>query len=160
VYRIRDGYDATTTEQSAAVQYIISCRAKTKNFDLAASHVYKRLYWWGADVLTGNNVVGIATPIVLNQTVLWGDLFNLSKESGDLSTWATPLTGSVAVTTNVSGTSGATRVYTRFLKMLRFRQINFEIQLTSNGSTSDGPAKLFTLVINAATRQLAPKAVN
>lgn len=160
VYRIRDGYDAVTTEQSASVQYAISCRAKTKNFDLAASQLFKRLHWWGADVLTSNNIVGIATPIVLGQLVLWGDLFSLGKLSSDLGTWASPLTGSVSVSTTVTGSSGATRVFAKFLKGLRFRQINFEINLTSNGSTSDGPAKLFILIINTATRQRVPKAVN
>lgn len=160
VYRIKDGFDATTNELANAASFTISCRAKTKNFDLAASQLYKRLYWWGADVLTGNNVLGIATPITIGASVLWGDLFNNSKEAPDLGTWASPLTGSVAVNSTVTGLGAGGRVFVKFLKALRFRQINFEVDLTSNGTTVDGPARLFTLIIVASTRQTVVKSVN
>lgn len=160
VFRIRDGFDAVNNEKSAAVSYAITCSAKTKNFDLAASQLFKRLYWWGADVLTGNNVIGIATPITVGATVLWGDLFNQSKKSDDLATWANPLTGSVAVNTTATGTSSASRIFVKFLKALRFRQINFEIRLTTDGTTLVGPCRLFTIMIMAATRQTAVKQVS
>lgn len=160
VYLIRDGFDATNDEESASINFTITCRAKTKNFDLAASQVYKRLYWWGADVLTGNAVTGTASPIVIGQQTLWGDLFDQNKESDDLGIWSSPFSGNVSVITNVGASSGTSRIFIKFLKGLRFRQINFEITLTSNGTTLDGPCRLFTLMIIAATRQTVVKSVS
>jgi hypothetical protein len=160
VVRIRDGFDATNNEKVGGTPFTITCSALTKNLDLAASQVNKRLFWWGADVLTGNNVIGVASPIVLGAVTLWGDIFNQGKKASDLGTWQAPLTGSVSVFSNVTAPGLTARVFAKFLKALRFRQINFRIQLTTNGTTVDGPCRLFTITIVAATKQTVVKAVN
>jgi hypothetical protein len=159
-FRLRDGFDAVNNEKVGATSFVITCIARTKNFDLAASQLFKRLYWWGADVLTSNDVMGIATPITIGASVLWGDIFSLGKKAHDLSTWTSPLTGSVSVNTTATGTSAATRIFVKFNKALRFRQINFEIRLSTDGTLGSGPAKLFTITIVAATRQVVVKQVS
>lgn len=136
----------------------VNCRVKTKNFDMAISHQFKRLWWWGADVSTDRDIRGIATPIVFTFNVTWAQL--ASYRWNQLNTWAQPLLTSTSVETVTSTGTGTARRFAKFLKSLRFRQINFEVRLVTEGSTSDGPAKLFTMTIITASKQVVPKAVN
>lgn len=138
----------------------ITCKARTKNFDMAIPHQFKRLWWWGADVASADAIVGIATPIVLSFEVTWGQLEAASKKWNELSTWGQPLTEIASITTNVATGTGTARRATKFLKGLRYRQINFEVRLTTDGSTGDGPARIFSMAAVTESRQVVPKAVN
>lgn len=156
-YRIRDGYDSTTDENDGA-SVLITVTALTKNYDVAASHLFKRLNWWGADVLTNNTVIGALTPITFSFQVLWSDLASLKWNQ--LLTWQNPTTNAASVSTAVATGSGTQRRFVRFIKSVRYRQINFRITMTTNGTTTDGPARLYTIAIATKVKQLVPKAVN
>jgi len=160
VYHLRDGYDATTFEQSASVLYPIVCSALTKNYDIGASHLFKRLFWWGADVLANTTVTGTATPIVFSFQVLWSDFTNQGTKWDGLKTWDSPLTNASSVSSPVATGSGAQRREIRFLKALRYRQINFRVDLSTGGTTSDGPCRLYLLTVATKVKQTVPKAVN
>lgn len=136
----------------------ITSTATTKNFDMATSHTYKRLWWWGADVTTDNTIVGTATPIVFSFNATWTMLS--TKKWNELGTWAQPLASITAITTNQSTGTGTDRRFAKFLKGLRYRQINFAVRLTTNGSTLDGPARLFTMTIFTESRETVTKGVN
>jgi len=138
----------------------IECWVRTKNFDMAISHQFKRLWWWGADVSTSRTITGIATPVIVSFQVYWGQL--LSMYWGQLldDFWGQPLTEPTVISTPVTTTSGAHRRFAKFLKGLRYRQINFKVLLITQGSTLDGPARLFTMTILTETRQVVPKSVN
>lgn len=151
-------FDNLMIGDPAANTWTITCSAKTKNFDMAISHQFKRLWWWGADVTTANLVTGVATPIVLSFTVTWGDL--TSHLWGDLATWGQPLITIGSITTSQTTSTGTSRRFIKFLKGLRYRQINFEVDLTTNGSTVDGPARLFTMTILTESRETVTKGVN
>lgn len=140
----------------------ILCSIRTKNFNLAASHVYKRLNHWGVDILTIRPVTGIVTPIVGQARITWKFLKDNSYKWSQLkgNSWSFP-TGGVTFTSDpniVTGTS-VTRKFIRFVKALRYRQINFQIKLPSNGTLSEGPCKVYWLVMTTSTRQLVPKKV-
>lgn len=137
---------------------MIYCVAKTKNFDMSVSHQFKRLWWWGADVTSYNEVIGTASPIVLSFKAKWGDL--KTKKWGELNTWGQPLTEINVMETIVPTGTGTSRRFIKFLKSLRFRQINFSVKLSTDGSIVDGPARLFTILVVAALKQVVPKAVN
>lgn len=136
----------------------IDCRVKTKNFDMAISHQFKRLWWWGADVATDREIEGIATPIVFAFNVTWSQL--AAFKWNQLNTWAQPLTAPSSVVTMLSTGTGTERRFAKFLQSLRYRQINFEVRLITEGSSSDGPARLFTMMIITESKQVVPKGVN
>ena len=161
VVYIQDGYDATTKEQSSGGNfYDISCKITTKNFDMADSHHFKRLMWWGADVLTTRDVIGEVVPIMLNFQVLWSQL--TSNLWADLTgnTWAYPLGSAAKFDTGVSNSSAGGRLFVKFLKSLRFREIQFTVVLKNDGSTSQGPCRLFTLTAIVGSKQTVSKQVN
>ncbi len=149
---------ATTKEQTLIADILVTCAAKTKNFDMAISHQFKRLWWWGADVSTNNNIVGIATPITKSFRVTWAMLAGHSWAS--LNTWAQPLSEASSITTTAITGTGTARRFAKFMKGLRYRQINFEVRLTTEGSTVDGPARLFTMTAITESKQVVPATVN
>jgi hypothetical protein len=139
-------------------QQIITCEVLTKNFDMAISHQFKKLNWWGADISTNNSIRGTATPITANFGVTWGQLS--THTWGSLGTWGQPLSAPSSVVTDAVSGTGVARRFVKFLKTLRYRQINFAVRLTTNGSTSDGPARLFTMTAITSSKQVVPKSVN
>lgn len=136
----------------------ITCVTKTKNFDMAVSNQFKRLWWWGADVATNRDISGTATPIVISFDTTWSSLS--STPWNQLNTWAQPLTVPTGVTSLVMTGAGTDRRFVKFLKALRYRQINFAVTLKTQGSTVDGPAKLFTMMIITATKEGVSKAIS
>lgn len=136
----------------------ITCVAKTKNFDMAVSNQFKRLWWWGADVATNRDITGTATPIVISFDTTWSALS--STPWNQLKTWAQPLTEPTGVTTMVTTGAGTSRRFVKFLKALRYRQINFSVTMKTQGSTADGPAKLFTEMIITETKEGVVKAIS
>lgn len=136
----------------------IECVARTKNFDMAIPNQFKRLWWWGVDVITNRDIVGTATPVVLSFAVTWAQLS--AFKWNQLKTWAQPLTDAFGVDTTVSVTTGTSRRFVKFLKSLRFRQINFKVMLVTDGSTADGPARLFTMLVITESKQGVVKGIS
>lgn len=136
----------------------ITCSAKTKNFDMAISHQFKRLWWWGASVSTNNPIKGLVTPITTSFLATWDDLANFTWD--DLFTWDQPLQAPTFVQTVVPTGQGVVRQAVKFLKSLRYIQVNFKVELTTIGSTVDGPAKLFTMIAWTEPKQVVSKAVS
>lgn len=136
----------------------INCRILTKNFDMAISHQFKRLWWWGVDVSTDNDITGIATPIILSFNATWTML--ATKTWNQLNTWGQPLISSSSIETVVPTETGTARRFAKFMKSLRYRQINFAVELTTDGATVDGPARIFSMTIITETKQVVSKAVS
>lgn len=160
VYRFKDGYDATVDESVAGTPFDINCVVLTKNFDLAASYLYKKMNWWGADVITSNDVTGTVTPIVFGFDTTWGALFNQERTWDSLGPWDNPTTEISPVTTVVSAGIGSRKRFIKFPKALRFRQINFKIEMTTNGTLANGPVRLFIMVLVAQVKQTVTRAVS
>lgn len=156
--RMNNGFDSTTEEEDLTDSVDITCSILTKNYDLAVSHQFKRLFWWGADVLTSNDILGAATPVVSTFEVTWATLATYLWNQ--LNTWQFPTLTPPGTTTIVSTTSGVLHKFAKFPKGLRFRQINFQIVLTSSGKTTDGPAKIYNLIVQVETRAVVPQASN
>lgn len=136
----------------------ITCLAKTKNFDMAVSSQFKRLWWWGVDVISNRDIRGIASPIVVSFNVTWDMLASYSWD--DLKTWDQPLTEISSIDTVVASGTGTARRFVKFPKSLRYRQINFQVELVTDGSTGDGPARVFTISIVTETKQVVSKAIS
>lgn len=152
------GWDDIKIGNMADVLRTITCAVKTKNFDMAIPHQFKRLWWWGADVSSNNSIKGIATPVIVSFNVTWAAL--AAYKWNQLKTWAQPLSEPSSVDTVTTTNTGTARRFAKFLKSLRYRQINFEVQLTTDGSTVDGPARLFTMTILTESKQVVSKGVS
>jgi hypothetical protein len=160
VMYIPNGHDSTTDESTLTTDYDIECYIKTKNYDMADSHHFKRLMWWGADVLTTRDITGRANPIIQSFQTTWSQLASLTWSAISSNTWATPSTTPIGTETNITNTSTVSRLFSKFLKSLRFRQINFELTLLNNGTTVQGPCRLFTLTAIVGSKQTVSKQVN
>lgn len=157
MYAINDGWDNATIEKNGATPVAITCSIVTKNYDMNLPYKFKRLYWWGLQAVTNKQVTGIATPVVLGFQATWGDLLSYTWDS--LGTWDSPFATLSVATTTPNTASGNLRRYFKFLKAMRYRQINFQVHLTSDGSLNDGPAKIYTLTIFTQTTETVGAAV-
>ena len=144
-------YTATTTET-------FTCSIKTKNYDLAVGHKFKRLFWWGADMSAVNAVTGVVGPIIYSFIVTWDQLAAYTWDQ--LQTWDNPLNTPVTTQTVTATNSSARRRFLKFPKSLRFRQAYFTISTTTDGTSATGPVRIFSLTGMAAEKEIVPKAVN
>lgn len=161
VFFIQDGYDATTEEETDADTFDIECSILTKNYDLADSHHYKKLYWWGADIISVQTVVGVVNPITTETAITWDELSTKTWDEISTATWGAPLvTVSFSVETDVLDASTVGRKFIKFLKALRWRQINYQVTLMNNGTTVQGPCRLFSLTVIVGSKQTIVKQIN
>lgn len=139
----------------------MECVIETKNYDYQSAHSYKRLTWWGIDVVLKSNFRAYVTPIVYNVPVTWDDLAGYTWDSRAGYTWDRPVDMSIAVEDIVSspGASGE-RKFIKLLKGLRFRQVYYRLEFDTDGSTSSAPVKLFSLTTMVAVKQRVPAKVS
>jgi hypothetical protein len=150
VIKIIDGRSGTAKEGLGT--HTIKCIATTKDYDVGNPIRYKRLFWWGADVISGQDVTGSIEPITLISSVTWDIL--TTQTWADLNTWANPLMGDNAFTETVTGDNIAnTNKLIKFGKAMRFRKVNFSIQLLTDGTTTQ-TTKVFQFVAIMAAKQL------
>jgi hypothetical protein len=151
MYGFRDIVDATHTET-------INCLIKTKNYDHGVPHRYKRLLWWGADVSTTSQITGTVQPVVVNFSVTWGQLaaFTWGQLAGN--TWGQPLSIPVVIQT-IANAQSALRKFVKFAKPLRFRQVNYQVEFSYDGTNNSGPVRFFTITSIIGTRQHVSKSL-
>lgn len=144
-------YTASTTET-------FTCYIKTKNYDLAVGHKFKRLFWWGGDMAAVNDVTGIVGPVVYKFVATWDQLAAYTWDQ--LQTWDAPLSNPVTTQTVVATNSQARRRFLKFPKSLRFRQAYFSLETTTDGTNSTGPVRIFSITGMVAEKETVPAAVN
>lgn len=162
LFKMEDRYETSSTENGNRVAVFpsvdIKCTMTTKQFDVGLSHRFKRLMHWGIDCQTSRNVTGTLFPFSVAYKVTWNQL-SVHKWS-TLNTWDYPLTTLPETTQLVDGTSGVQVKFIRFPKSLRFRLLQFKVDMATVGNTTDGPAYLYSLTAFVGAKQLVPKAVN
>jgi hypothetical protein len=138
-----------------------NCVIQTKNFNYQSAATYKRLFWWGIDASFNGEVVGTATPIIYSQSITWGQLATYTWSSLIANSWDQPISPSVSVTTDRM-TFGASiaRKFVKFLKGLRFRQLNYQVTFTSDGTPATSPVRLFSLMTYVRSHQHVSKSVS
>lgn len=163
--QMQDTYDSSTQEGctyplAIAVAYKkdILCHILTKIYDVGISHRFKRLMHWGVDVVTGRSVTGTLSPYSLAYRVTWAQLHLYTW--AQLQTWGYPLFAQPSTTQTAPVDAGVYRRYIRFPKGLRFRLLQFSVDMETVGNTTDGPARLYSLTAFVAVKQLVPKGVN
>jgi hypothetical protein len=149
------------TDEYASVQEPMECRIQTKNFNYQASSIYKRLFWWGLDASFKGTVVGTAAPITQSFQVTWQTLFDTETWNDMLQyTWGSPQSGSPPIPTSVTEFAVTfRRIFVKFLKSLRFRQIFFTVKFTTDGSVTEAPVRLFSLMTYVNPKQTVSKEI-
>ena len=139
----------------------MDCIVRTKTFDYQAPQQFKRLYYWGANMIAKAPVTGIASPIAYATSFTWGQAKLRTWGAARAFTWGRPIDSDLQIVDPVGiSTLDGERKYIKFLKSLRFRQIYFEIRFQTTGTISDSPSKLFTLTTFVAAKEIVPKKVN
>ena len=151
IYGFRDIIDASNAET-------ITCLIKTKNYDYGVPHRYKRLLWWGANVSTMSTITGTVQPIIIGFSVTWGQLASYTWGQIAANTWGQPLSLPVVIQT-VVGAQSSLRKFAKFPKSIRFRQINFQVEFSYDGTNVSGPARFFDLTSIIGTKQHVSKAL-
>lgn len=138
---------------------IFTIRLTTKSFDFGPSYAFKRLYWWGADILGNADTTFKVIPNVFNISVKWGDL--LGKPWPTLGTWGRPLDVALDVTDSASSkNTNNYRTFIKLLKGLRFRQLQFILEAVYTGLNSTSPYRIFSLTAFVDSKQTASKKVS
>jgi len=160
IFRFDDFYEGSYVEDGDITPspVDISCKMLTKAYDVGVSHRFKRLMHWGVDTITGRTIRGIVYPFSISYKVTWGQLHTIQWHN--LNTWAYPLFAIPNTEQSQPVGAGLARRYIRFPKSLRFRLVQFEVDMLTVGNTSDGPARLYSLTAFVGGKQLVPKAVN
>lgn len=160
LYVMEDRYENSNKENGNIVvsNQDIDLSMLTKTYDIGLSHRFKRLMHWGIDCITGRDVIGTIYPFSIAYRVQWSQLHVYHWD--ELNTWGYPLFEIPSIVQSQPTGAGIARRFIRFPKSLRFRLVQFKVEMTTSGNTMDGPARLYSLTAFVSAKQLAPKAVN
>lgn len=154
-FRIKNTANGADIEQGGTIK----CMILTKNYDFNVPLKFKRLFWWGLDCLTANAVTGTVTPVVFGFTVTWGQLSGIIWDNR--LTWRFPLSSPTqSSTATTTGGTSTTRRLIKFPQGLRFRQINFKVDMTTDGTTAQGPARIYSINPIVQARETVVKTVS
>lgn len=151
---LRDTYDNVSSESM-----LCSVRSKTYNFNVPYS--YKRLFWWGSDLLSNSLIDAKIIPVTYGVPVTWDQLSAYTWDELASNAWNQPLDVILDVTdsADIHNTSGV-RMFVKWLKSIRFRQLSFDVSSTVDGTTTTGPFRLFSITAFVANKQLSNKKIN
>lgn len=151
VYGFRDIIDSTNSET-------ITCSIKTKNYDYGVPHRYKRLMWWGVDIATISTITGTLQPVVVGFSVTWDDLATKTWDQIATNSWDQPLDVPVIVQ-NVIPVQSSLRKFGKFPKSIRFREVNYSVSWSYDGTNVSGPTRFFTITTIIGTKEHVSKAL-
>lgn len=154
IYSISDTLAFDRTEN-------IKCIFLTKNYDYQSPHAFKRLLHWGLDTFLRGNVSAKVTPIVYGLSPTWGQLKQYTWAQIGEGTWGRLLDIDISVNDAIEVHGGTgDRKFIKFLKSLRFRQINFRLEFDIDGTPTTSPVKLFSLTTFVSVKEKVFKKVS
>jgi hypothetical protein len=151
-YDFIDDYVAGRTEAGSPVAKI-----ETKIFDFDAPNLFKKLYWWGADVKASGTMTATVIPVRYVVTVTWNDVAGLTWDQIGVNTWDRPMEIDQSIAEVVSS-AGTQRKFFKFLKALRFRNIYFRLSFVISDWTN--PIAIYSIEPVLNMKQLVTKTVN
>ena len=137
----------------------------SKMYDYDTPYNFKRLHWWGVDLLSKKTVNVEVFPETFNTQITWDQLENMNLTWDQLtlngSTWNRLADISVNVTDSYSmNYQNGVRSFIKWLKSLRFRKIVFRLSSEHDGSLYEGPLRIFTAMALVTNKQLGPRKAN
>lgn len=152
--RIEDGFGSGRED--------MLCILRTKNYNFDVPGSFKVLFWWGIDAIFKTEIQGQVIPGVYNLSTTWGKLFTEAISWGTIlgGTWAHPYLSDSSVTTDVNAGPGPFRKFVKFMKKLRFRQLQFRVTFKTDGSDATAPVQIFTLSTYMTEKQTVSKTIS
>ena len=154
LYLMKDAITATDTET-------FTCSLRTKVYSFNVPYSFKRMMWWGIDLLAKSNIAVTAIPVAYGLPVKWSQLAPRTWAQVAPGTWGAPLDISIAVSdsSDIKNTSNI-RMFVKYIKSLRFRQLQFTVTSDVDGSTATGPLQLYSVTAYVINKQLVPAKIN
>jgi hypothetical protein len=140
MYSFQEAYDPTRTET-------FNWALVTKTYDFESPYTYKRLFWWGVDVIAKGAFVAQVFPISYGRRITWDQAKLRTWAQAKSFTWDRGADIAINVDTNMNISGSSDRTFVKLLKSLRFRQVNFKLSGTSNGKSDSSPMRIFAITI-------------
>lgn len=128
----------------------MQCFLRTKIYDFQTPHEWKRLYWWGAEVMAVGNIKARAYPVDLQSetTITWDQLQTATWDTLEDAPdgWDDLIQVSQFVNTDLVYTGvKPQRLNLKLDQAIRFRRVYFELYLDTDGTDSTAPAQIFNI---------------
>lgn len=154
LFRLKDSYTALDTET-------FTCRIKSKVYSFNVPYSYKRLMWWGVDLLSKSNINATVTPVVYGRPVRIIDVAAYTIAS--LS--ARPINSLLDIDISVNDSADIknpadVRMFVKYIKSLRFRQVQFTLASSIDGTTATGPLNIYSMTAFIINKELVDKKIN
>jgi hypothetical protein len=129
----------------------------TKTYDFNVAYTFKRLFWWGVDLLSKKNLTYTVHPVAYSPGVTHAQMAAF-KHNQILGNHLRPLSISIDVTDSrqISNAPGD-RLFIKLIKGMRFRQIYFTLSGQTNGTTLEGPLRIYSIVAFIDNKQQVAK---
>lgn len=153
LFEIKDSWTTNTEE--------MVCSFRTKNYDYQNSHAFKRIWWWGADVIASGNVKAYMYPVRYGYRPTWEELAEYTWDDLAQYTWGSLLSNEgITMDEVVIEDIGQGRKFIKFPKDQRFRQMAFGMEFNTDGSTNTAPVRLFSLTTFVRDKQKVAQKIN
>ena len=161
IFKFKDTYTSIDAESMlcefrSKIYDTISYTSRSKSYVIKMPYTYKRLLWWGVDLLANSVVNASVLPVAYGVPVKWLDITsrNLTWLSRRQYTWGNPLILSIRVddVADIKNLTGI-RTFVRYVKSLRYRQIQFILKSTVDGSTNSGPFSIFSIIAFVSNKE-------
>lgn len=157
-YYNASGLAYTFIDKKGQSNEIFDTRLTTKAYDFGPSYSFKRLNWWGVDILAQSNIRFKVSPVVYSTPITWGQLVGVAIST--LQTWGRPLDVTLDVTDSASVSNPAGyRTFIKLLKALRFRQVQFILEADQDGASTE-PLRIFSLTAFVDAKETVSKQVS
>lgn len=153
VYSLIEAYTIDRTEN---FRFTVTSRT----FDFETPHAYKRLFWWGADSIAKSSFTGVVFPISYGRKLTWNDAKLRTWNDAKAFTWARPADISIQIESPRTVSGSNNRTFVKFLKSLRFRQVNFQITGTTTSSLTTSPMRIFGFTIFVDAKAKVSQLIN
>lgn len=154
LFNFKDAITAADSENYTAT-------VKTKAYSFNVPYSFKRLMWWGIDLLARAPITVTAIPIAYGIPVKWNQLPPRKWLDMPPGTWGAPLDISISVgdSADIKNALGK-RMFVRFIKSLRFRQIQWVISSNLDATTATSPLQIYSVTAYIVNKQLVPAKIN
>ena len=135
----------------------MTCYIMTKTFDFNVPYSFKRLFWWGVDMLSKSDISFSIHPVVYSPGVTHAQMAQFTHEQ-ITGNHLRPLIVSIDVTSYKSISNGpGDRLFVKLLRSLRFRQVFFSLSSIIDGTPLQSPLRVYSVVAFIDNKQVASK---
>lgn len=153
IFQITDGVSNVAED--------MDCHVTTKNYDYNTSSRFKRLFWWGVDIVANVSIRCELLPVFYGQRRTWEFMsqFTWGEATG---TWAEPAPASRPDYTYAVPVGGLSfgRKFVKLPQAIRFRQLAFRVSGTTKGDIETAPLKLFSITTFVKDKQKMVKKIS